>query len=309
MDGGVWSTFLPGVAFRHVICGFYSFSLPVRSPSKIQKLPPAPPVWGFPGVWKLPLLRLPSQDGSPSLALLSLFLSFIFCPTSFRRQWGCFSGRLMFSASDQKLFCEVCSAFNCSFDEFVGEKVVSLSYSSAIWLPQKSLQYSKVISLQLIKINEKKKKKTLAPQKKSFDQPRQHIKQQRHYFANKGPSSQSCGFSSSHVFMWELDYKESWAPMNWCLWTVVLEKILQSPLDCKEIQPVHPKEISPEYSLEGLMLKLKPQYLGHLMQRTHHLKRCWEKLKAGGEGDDRGWDGWMASLTQWTWVWVNSGSW
>ena len=109
--------------------------------------------------------------------------------------------------------------------------------------------------------------------------------------------------------MWELDYKESWAPMNWCLWTIVLEKILHSPLDCKEIQPVHPKEINPEYSLEGLMLKLKPQYLGHLMQRTHHLKRCWEKLKAGGEGDDRGWDGWMASLTQWTWVWVNSGSW
>ena len=79
------------------------------------------------------------------------------------------------------------------------------------------------------------------PWKKSYDQPRQHIKKQRYYFANKGPSSQSCGFSSSHVWMWDLDYKESRAPKNWCLWTVVLEKTLGSPLDFKEIQPVHPK--------------------------------------------------------------------
>ena len=82
---------------------------------------------------------------------------------------------------------------------------------------------------------------TLSPWKKSYDQPRQHIKMQRHYFANKGPSSQGYGFSSSHVWMWELDYKESWALKNWCFWTVVLEKTLESPLDCKEIQPVHPK--------------------------------------------------------------------
>ena len=78
------------------------------------------------------------------------------------------------------------------------------------------------------------------PWKESHDQPRQHIKKQRHYFANKGPSSQSYGFSSSHVWMCKLDYKESWAPKNWCFWTVVL-KTLESPLDCKEIQPVHPK--------------------------------------------------------------------
>ena len=79
---------------------------------------------------------------------------------------------------------------------------------------------------------------------------------------------------------------------------------------CKEIQPVHPIEIIPEYSLEGLMLKLKLQYLGHLMWRTVSWKRpwCWDRLKAG-ERDDRGWDGRMVSLTQWTWVWVNSGSW
>ena len=83
--------------------------------------------------------------------------------------------------------------------------------------------------------------KRLALWKKSYDQPRQHTKKQRHYFANKGPISQGYGFSSSHVWMWELDYKESWVLKNWCFWTVVLEKTLESPLDCKEIQPVHPK--------------------------------------------------------------------
>ena len=81
----------------------------------------------------------------------------------------------------------------------------------------------------------------LALWKKSYDKTRQHIKKQRHYFAKKGPSSQSYGFSSSHVWMWELDYKLSWAPKNWCFWTVVLEKTLESPLDCKEIKPVNPK--------------------------------------------------------------------
>ena len=73
------------------------------------------------------------------------------------------------------------------------------------------------------------------------DQPRQHIQKQRHYFFSKGPSCHGYGFSSGHVWMWELDYKESWAPKNWYFWTVVLEKTLESPLDCKEIQPVHPK--------------------------------------------------------------------
>ena len=81
----------------------------------------------------------------------------------------------------------------------------------------------------------------LTPWQESYDQPRQHIKKQRHYFANKGLSSQSYGFSSSHIWMWELDYKESWALKNWCFWTVVLEKTLESPLDCREIEPVHPK--------------------------------------------------------------------
>ena len=85
------------------------------------------------------------------------------------------------------------------------------------------------------------KLKTLAPWKKNFDKPRHHTKKQRHYFANKGPSSQSYGVSSSHVWMWELDHKESWALKNWCFWTVVLEKTLESVLDCKEIQLVNPK--------------------------------------------------------------------
>ena len=86
--------------------------------------------------------------------------------------------------------------------------------------------------------------KTLAPWEESYDQPRQHIKKQRHSFANKGPSSQGYGFSSSHVWMWELECEESWAPNNWRFWTVVLEKTLESPLDCKEIQPVHRKRRS-----------------------------------------------------------------
>ena len=111
--------------------------------------------------------------------------------------------------------------------------------------------------------------------------------------------------------MWELDYKESWALKNWCFWTVVLEKTLQSPLDCKEIQPVHPKEINLEYPLQRLMLKLKLQYFGHLMRRTDSFVKTLmlERLKAEGEGGNGGFDGWMASPTQRTWVWVNLRTW
>ena len=85
----------------------------------------------------------------------------------------------------------------------------------------------------------------LAHWKKSYDKPRQHIKKQRHYFANKGPPNQIYVFSSSHLWMWEFDYKESWTPKNWCFWTVVLEKALESPLDSKEIKPVHSKGNQP----------------------------------------------------------------
>ena len=141
-----------------------------------------------------------------------------------------------------------------------------------------------------------------APLMKNYDQPKQRIKKQRHYFTKKGPSSQSYGFSSSHVRMWELDYKESWAPKNRCFWTVVLEKTLGSLLDCKEFKSVNPKEISPEYSLEGLMLKLKLQYFGNLIGRTDSLEKTLmlKKTEVRRRRNNRGWDGWMASPTRWT---------
>ena len=158
----------------------------------------------------------------------------------------------------------------------------------------------------VIKIN------LLAPWKKSYEQLREHIKKQRHYFANKGLSSQSYGFSSSHVWMWELDHKESWAPKNWCFWAVVLEKTLESPLDCKEIQPVHPKGdhswiLIGKTDVEAETLILWPSDVKNWL--------IWTDPDAGKDWrweekvDNRGWDGSMASLTQWIWVWVNSRSW
>ena len=134
----------------------------------------------------------------------------------------------------------------------------------------------------------------LTPWKKSYDQPRQHIKKQRHYFANKGPSSQGYGFSCGHVWMWELDYKESWVLKNWCFWTVVLEKTLDSPLDCKGIQPVHPKGNQSCIFIGRLMLKLKLQYFGHLMWRTDSLEndagKDWRQKEKGMTEDEMvGW--------------------
>ena len=145
-----------------------------------------------------------------------------------------------------------------------------------------------------------------------FWKPRWHIKKQRHYFANKGPSSQGCGFSISHICMWELDYKESWAPKNWCFWSVVLEKTLESPLDCKEIQPVHLKGDQSWVFIGRTDVEAEtPNILATWCEELTHQKRpwCWERLKVGGKGDDRGWDGWMASPTQWRWVWVNRSWW
>ena len=109
----------------------------------------------------------------------------------------------------------------------------------------------------------------------------------------------------------ELDYKETLGPKNWCFWTMVLKKTLESPLDCKVIQPVHPKWISSEYSLEGLMMKLKLQYFGHLIRRTDLFEKTLmlEKIEGRRRGDNRGWDVWMALPTHWTWIWVNTGSW
>ena len=151
----------------------------------------------------------------------------------------------------------------------------------------------------------------LTPWKESYHQPRQHIKKHRHYFVNKGLSSQGCGFSNSHVWMWELDYKESWTPKNWCFWTAVLEKTLESPLDCKETQPVHPTGDQSWVFTGRTDVEADSNTLATWCEELTHLKRpwSWERLKAGGERDNRGWDGWMASPTQWTWVWVSSGSW
>ena len=154
-------------------------------------------------------------------------------------------------------------------------------------------------------------KKTLAPWKKSYDQSRQHMKKQRHYFVNKGLSSQDYGFSSSHVWMWELDYIESWVLKNWCFWTVVLEKTFESPLDCKEIQPVHPKG-DQSWVFIGMIdveaetpILSPPNVKSWLIWKDPDAGKDWRREE---KGMIRGWDGWMASLTQWTWVWVNSGS-
>ena len=146
----------------------------------------------------------------------------------------------------------------------------------------------------------------LAPWKKSYDKPRQHIKK-RPNIADKSPYSQSYGFSSSRVWIWELDQKEGWAPKNLCFWTVVKEKTLESLLDSKDIKPINPKEINSEYSLEGLMLKL--QYFGNLMRRADTLEKTLTLGKTKGKRRkvNRGWDGWTESPTQRTWVCENFG--
>ena len=122
---------------------------------------------------------------------------------------------------------------------------------------------------------------------------------------------QSYGFSSSHVWMWELDCKESWALKNWCFWTVVLEKTLESPLDCKEIQPVHPKGDQSWLFIGRTDAEVEtpilwpPDAKNWLIGKYPDAEKDWRQQEKGMTG----WDGWMASLTQWTWVWASSGSW
>ena len=142
----------------------------------------------------------------------------------------------------------------------------------------------------------------LAPWKKSYEQPRQHIKKQKYYYTDKGPYSQGYGFSSSRVWMWELDYKESWAPKNWCFWTVVLEKTLESPLVCKEIQLVHPKENQSWMFIGRTDPKLKLQYFGVLMWRTNSLEKNLMLGKIKG-GSRRGWQRmrWLDGITDAKW--------
>ena len=113
-------------------------------------------------------------------------------------------------------------------------------------------------------------KAKFAPWEKRYDKSRQHIQKQRHQFADKGPYSQSYGFSSSPVFMWEVDHKEGWAPKNWCFQPMMLEKTLENPLDSKEIKPVNPKGKQP-WILIGRMLKL--QYFGHLLWIANSLEK------------------------------------
>ena len=141
----------------------------------------------------------------------------------------------------------------------------------------------------------------------SYDQWRQHIKKQRHYFANKGLSSQGYGFSSGHVWMWELNYKEIWALKTWCFWTVVLEKTLESPWTARRSNQSILKEISPGCSSEGLMLTLKLQYFGHLMQRVDSLEktdagRDWGQEEKGTTEDEMaGWHYWLNGReSEWT---------
>ena len=110
------------------------------------------------------------------------------------------------------------------------------------------------------------------------------LKKQKYYFANKGPSSQGYGFSSGHVWMWELDSEESWALKNWCFWTVVLEKTLESPLDCQEIQPVHPKGDQSWVLIGRTGVRLKLEYFGHFMRRVDSLEKT---LMLGGIGGRR----------------------
>ena len=114
------------------------------------------------------------------------------------------------------------------------------------------------------------------------------------------------------AYWWELDHKEGWALKNWCFWIMVLEKTLEGRLDCKEIQPVPPKGDQSRVFIGRTDVEAEALILwATWCEELTHRKRpwCWERLEVGGEGDDRGWDGWMASPTQWTWVWVNSGSW
>ena len=138
----------------------------------------------------------------------------------------------------------------------------------------------------------------LAPWKKSYDKPRQHIQKQRHYFADKGPSCQSYGFSSSHVWMWDLDFKESWGPKNWCFELWCWRRLLRVPWTARRSNQSILREISPEYSLDGLMLKLKLQYFGHLILRTDSLEKT---LMLGNieDGRRRGWQSkrWVDGIT------------
>ena len=137
-----------------------------------------------------------------------------------------------------------------------------------------------------------------------------HIKKPRHRFADNGPSSQSYGFSSSHAWMWELDHKEGWEPKNWCFWTMLLEKTLESLLDSKEIKPVNllrrKSTLNSNWKVWCWRWSSNPLAAWCEKLTPWETALCWDRLREGGEAGPWGWDGWMASSTQWTWVWANS---
>ena len=147
----------------------------------------------------------------------------------------------------------------------------------------------------------------LAPWKQSYDKPIQWVKKQRHHFADKGLCSQSYGFSSSHVWIWELDHKEGWALKNWCFWTVVLKKTLESPLDCKEIKPVNLKGNQSQMFIGRA--DADAPILWSLGVKNWLIRKDPDAGKNWRQEDERRWDGLMASPTLWTWVWAVSGSW
>ena len=152
---------------------------------------------------------------------------------------------------------------------------------------------------------------TLAPWKKSYDKPRQCIKKQRHDFDDKGLYSQSNGFSSGHVQMWELDHKEGWVPKNWCFWTVVLEKTLESHLNSKEIKSVHPKRNQSWIFIGRTDAEAETPILwpldekSWLIRKDHDAGKDWRQEEKGIQRAR-----WlMASPTKRTWVWASSGRW
>ena len=204
-------------------------------PSEILSLTTDPPVRMFRGVWKLlSFLRLPSWDGSPSLPLLSLFISFIFCPTSFQRHWAA----------------------------FLGAWFPLPAFRSCLW---------NLLSVQM-------------------------------FFR------WICGGESGISVLFPCHLRATPRIDAFKLWCW---RHLRVPWTTKGSNQSILKEVSPEYSLEGPILKLKLQYLATWYEELSHLKRpwCWETLMAGGEGDDKGWYGWMTSLTWWTWVWASFGNW
>ena len=213
---------------------------------------------------------------------------------------------------------DACSSHEIKRHLLLGRKVMTnllllLSHSSRVWLcvtPQTAVHQA-ALSLGFSRQEHWSGLPFPSPVHESESEvtqlcpTRQHINKQKHYFANKGPSSQSYGFSSSHVWMWELDYKESWVPKNWCFWTVVLEKALESSLNCKEIQPVHPKGNQSWIFIAEAKTPIlwPPDVKNWLIWKDSDSGKDWRQETKGTTEDEMvGWH----QLTQWTCVWVNS---